>query len=136
MGGEGLYEPVRFSGFPEMKESIVSGHLPATFMLAPLAMALRQQGVPIKIVYLGHRDGTALMVSKESDIYSFKDLVGKRVAVPNRFSNQYLIIYKGLRDSGMTLRDVQIVEMPPPDMPVALFSKSVDAIISGEPFMA
>ena len=36
-------------------------------MLAPMAMALREQGVPIKIVYLGHRDGTAMMVQKDSD---------------------------------------------------------------------
>ena len=74
MSGAGLYEPVRFSGFPEIKEALVSGHLPATFMLAPLAMVLRQQGVKIKIVYLGHRDGTAMMVRKDSGIYNVDDL--------------------------------------------------------------
>jgi NitT/TauT family transport system substrate-binding protein len=127
---------VRFSGFPEIKESLISGHLPATFMLAPLAMKLRSEGAPIKIVYLGHRDGTAMMVHKDSDIHSINDLKGKTVAVPNRYSNQYLIIFKALRDSGLSVRDVNIVEMPPPDMPAALYSKSVDAITSGEPFMA
>ena len=35
----------------------------------------------------------------------------------------------------MQLSDVNIVEMPPPDMPAALYSRSVDAITSGEPFM-
>jgi NitT/TauT family transport system substrate-binding protein len=127
---------VRFSGFPEIKESLVSGHLPATFMLAPLAMKLRQQGVPVKIVYLGHRDGTALMVNKDSNIYRIADLRGKTVAIPNRYSNQYLIIFKALRQQGLSIKDVNIVEMPPPDMPAALYSKSVDAITSGEPFMA
>lgn len=127
---------MRFSGFPEIKESIVSGHLPATFMLAPLAMKLRQQGVPIKIVYLGHRDGTAMMVHKQSAIHEIGDLKGKTIAVPNRFSNQYLIIFKALRESGLSIKDVNIVEMPPPDMPAALYSKAVDAITSGEPFMA
>jgi len=136
MKGAGFYEPVRFSGFPEIKESIVSGHLPATFMLAPLAMVLREQGVPIKIVYLGHRDGTALMVHKDSQIHNIRDLKGKTVAIPNRYSNQYLILYKGLRTNGLSIKDVKIVEMPPPDMPAALYSKAVDAITSGEPFMA
>lgn len=126
---------MRFSGFPEIKESLVSGHLPATFMLAPLAMALREQGAPIKIVYLGHRDGTAMMVHKDSDIRSVKDLRGRKVAVPSRYSNQFLIVHKALRDSGMKAKDVNIVEIPPPDMPAALFTKSVDAISSGEPFM-
>lgn len=101
-----------------------------------MAMKLRQQGVPIKIVYLGHRDGTALMVHKDSRIFTFNDLKGKRIAVPNRFSNQFLIIFKGLKDHGMSLADVQLVEMPPPDMPAALYAKAVDVITSGEPFMA
>jgi NitT/TauT family transport system substrate-binding protein len=104
-------------------------------MLAPMAMALRQQGVPVKIVYLGHRDGSALMVHKDSGIRSFQALRGKRVAVPNRFSNQFLLIFKGLKDNGMSLDDIELVEMPPPDMPAALYAKAVDAIISGEPFM-
>jgi len=130
-----LFEPVRFSGWPELKEAHISGQTPATFMLAPMAMVLRQQGVPVKIVYLGHRDGSALMVHKDSDIHDFKDLRGKRVAVPNRFSNQFLMIFKALKDRGMTMDDIKLVEMPPPDMPAALYAKAVDAIISGEPFM-
>lgn len=136
MNGKGLFEPVRFSGWPELKESHISGQTPATFMLAPMALALRQQGVPVKIVYLGHRDGTALMVRKDSAIHDFQDLRGKRVAVPNRFSNQFLLIFKALKDRGMTMADIDLVEMPPPDMPAALYAKAVDAIISGEPFMA
>ncbi|MDZ7364004.1 MAG: ABC transporter substrate-binding protein [candidate division KSB1 bacterium] len=136
MVGRGFYEPVRFSGWPELKEAFISGHTKATFILAPLAMKLRQQGIPIRIVYLGHRDGTALMVHKDSGIYDFKDLKGKRLAVPNRFSNQFLIIFKALRDRGMSIKDVEIVEMPPPDMPAALYAKAVDLITSGEPFMA
>src|SRR5690349_11749374 len=105
-------------------------------MLAPLAMALAEQGVPVKIVYLGHRDGTALMVGKDSGIMSVRDLRGRKVAIPNRFSNQNLLLRKALADNGMTVEDIELVEMPPPDMPAALYSKAVDGISSGEPFMA
>jgi NitT/TauT family transport system substrate-binding protein len=133
--GHGFYKPMRFSGWPELKEAFLAGELPAAFMLAPMAMVLRQQGAPIKIVYLGHRDGSALMVRKESDIHKMSDLRGKRVAVPNRFSNQYLMILKALDDAGMTDKDITLLEMPPPDMPAALYAKATDAIISGEPFM-
>lgn len=136
MVGKGFYEPVRFSAFPEMKESLVAGYLDATFMIVPLVLALREGGVNVKIVYLGHRDGTALMVHKDSDIHSFKDLKGKRIAIPNRYSNQHLIIYKGFKDSGLSTQDATLLEMPPPDMPAALASKAVDAIIAGEPLMA
>ena len=105
-------------------------------MVAPMALALREQGVPIKIVSLGHRDGTAIMVHKDSNIHTFKDLKGKKIAVPSRYSNQYLIFFRGMRDYDLLLKDVTIIEMPPPEMPTALETRSVDAICSGEPFMA
>jgi NitT/TauT family transport system substrate-binding protein len=100
-----------------------------------MAIALREQGVPIKIVYLGHRDGSALMVRKDSSIYKIEDLRGKTIAVPGRYANQRLLLYRELKARGMSLDDVNIVEMAPPDMPTALYSKAVDAITSGEPFM-
>jgi len=133
--GEGIFEPVRFGGWPELKEAYLSGYTPATFILAPMAMALREQGVPIKIVYLGHRDGTAMMVHKDSQIYRIEDLKGKRVAVPNRYSNQRLLVFKALRERGLSIKDITLMELPPPDMPAALYAKAVDAISSGEPFM-
>lgn len=135
MTGEDIFDPVRFNGWPELKEAYLSGYTQATFILAPMAMKLREEGVPIKIVYLGHRDGTALMVRTDSDIYRMEDLKGKVIAVPNRFSNQRLLIFKALKDRGMSISDVKLVEMPPPDMPAALYARAVDAITSGEPFM-
>jgi NitT/TauT family transport system substrate-binding protein len=101
-----------------------------------MAIALREQGVPLKIVYLGHRDGTAMMVHADSPIRRIEDLVGKRVAIPNRFSNQRLLLFKALRERGMPVSAVTLLEMPPPDMPAALYARAVDAITSGEPFMA
>lgn len=133
--GGGFFKPVRFNGWPELKEAFLSKYTNATFILAPMAIALREQGVPLKIVYLGHRDGTAMVVHKDSQIRRIEDLRGKRVAVPNRFSNQFLLIFKALRDRNMGLQDITLIEMPPPDMPAALAAKSVDAITSGEPFM-
>jgi len=136
MDGAGRFEAVRFSGFPELKEAFLSGHLEATFILAPLAMTLREQGVPIKVVYLGHRDGTTMMVHTDSAIHRIEDLRGKTIAVPNRFSNQRLIIFRMLKQRGIQISEVNLIEMPPPDMPAALSARAVDAIISGEPFMA
>lgn len=135
--GEGFYEPMRFNGWPELKEMFIGRpqDMPAAFILAPMAIALREQGVKLKIVYLGHRDGSALMVHKDSGIFLTSDLRGKTVAVPGRYANQRLIIYRELKKAGLTFDDIKLVEMPPPDMPAALFSRAVDAIISGEPFM-
>ncbi len=144
-GGDGIIEPVRFSGFPEIKESFLTGSLQATFILAPMAMKLREEGHDIKIVYLGHRDGTTMMVHKDSDIRRIEDLaprtvggkpVKRKIAVPSRLSNQFLIVFKAFTDRGMDIRDVELHDMKPPDMPSALQAKLVDAIIAGEPLMA
>ena len=132
MGG---FEPVRFNGWPELKEAFLSKYTDATFILAPMAMKLREEGVPIKIVYLGHRDGSAVMVRKDSGIFRTEDLRGKKVAVPNRFSNQRLLVFRALKERGMSFADIDLLEMPPPDMPAALYAKATDAISSGEPFM-
>lgn len=132
MGG---FEPVRFNGWPELKEAFLSRYTDATFLLAPMAIKLREEGVPIKIVYLGHRDGTAVMVHKDSGIFRTEDLRGKTIAVPNRYSNQRLLLFRNLKDHGMDFDDVKLLEMPPPDMPASLYSRAVDAVTSGEPFM-
>ena len=135
LSGEGGFEPVKFNAWPELKESFLSGTTQASFMLAPMAMVLAQQGVPLKVVYLGHRDGTALVVHKDSDIWSIGDLRGRRVAIPGRYANQKLIICKALKDAGVPADEVQLIEMPPPDMPAALYARAVDLVCSGEPFM-
>lgn len=35
MSGDGLFEPIRFSGWPELKETFLANDLEATFILAP-----------------------------------------------------------------------------------------------------
>jgi NitT/TauT family transport system substrate-binding protein len=130
------FESQRFTDFPTVVESIKSGRLDATFMIAPLAMKLREQGVPVKICYLGHRDGSTVMVRKDLPVQNLKDLKGKTFAIPSKYSNQYLVITKLMEDQGVDPKDIKFVELPPPDMPGALASKAIDAYFVGEPHAA
>lgn len=129
-----LFIPRMFQGFPEIKEALISNKMQAAFMVAPMAIALRAQGVPVKIVYLGHRYGSAVVVRKDGDVREFSDLRGKTIAVPSRFSDERLIVFKALRDNGMQPDDVKLVEMAPPDVTGALAAKAIDAFSMGEPF--
>jgi NitT/TauT family transport system substrate-binding protein len=131
-----MFRSRKFSEFPSMKEAMISRDLEATFMIVPLAMKLVADGVPVKIVYLGHRDGSALMVGTESDIRDFKDLKGKTCAIPSRFSNQYLLLRRMMKKNDMQEGDIRFLEMPPPDMPAALAAKAIDSYIVGEPHAA
>ena len=105
-------------------------------MIAPLAMKMREQGVPVRIAYLGHRDGSTVIVRKDLPAKSLKDLAGKVFAIPNKYSNQYLVIRKLMKDEGVDPATVRFVELPPPDMPGALASKAIDAYFVGEPHAA
>ncbi len=134
--GQHRFLSKRFQDFPTVAEAFKAGRLEATFFIAPLAMKLIEQGVKAKIVYLGHRDGSTVIVRKDSTAKSIRDLKGERFAIPSRYSNQYLVIRKLMEDLGMAKEDIIFVEVPPPDMPAALASGSIAAYFVGEPHPA
>jgi NitT/TauT family transport system substrate-binding protein len=130
------FEYAKYSGWPEIKESLMAGRIQAGYMLAPLVMDLADKKIPVKIVSLGHRSGAVIMVKTDSPYQKFGDLRGKRIAIPSRFAVDFLFLRKMLAREKMTPADIQIVEMPPPDMPAALYADAVDAYCTGEPFGA
>jgi NitT/TauT family transport system substrate-binding protein len=130
------FEYSKYSGWPEVKESLMSGRIQAAYVLAPMVMDLVASNIPVKVVSLGHRSGAVIMVRTDSGHKRFQDLKGKRVAIPSRFAVDLLFLRKMLAQEGMTIKDVELVEMPPPDMPAALYAKAIDAYCTGEPFGA
>jgi NitT/TauT family transport system substrate-binding protein len=130
------FEYSKYNGWPEIKESLMAGRIQAAYMLAPLVMDLADRGIPIKIVSLGHRSGAVIMVRNDSPYQNFRQLAGRRVAVPSRFAVDYLFLRRMLAEEDMRVEQLEIVEMPPPDMPAALYAKAVDAYCTGEPFGA
>ncbi len=131
---EEIFIPRMFEGFPEIKEALISNKMQAAFMVAPMAIALRAQGVPVKIVYLGHRYGSAVVVRKDGPVKSPADLRGRTVAIPSRFSDERLIIYRVMKIFHMRPGDIKMVEMSPADVAGALAASAVDAFSMGEPY--
>jgi NitT/TauT family transport system substrate-binding protein len=131
-----LFVPRLFQGFPEIKEALLADKMQAGFVVAPMAIALRAQGVPLKIVYLGHRYGSSLVVGRDSPIRTVADLRGKTIAIPSRFSDERLLAIRALQEAGIGLKDVKMPEMAPPDMPAALSAGAIDAFVVAEPFPA
>jgi NitT/TauT family transport system substrate-binding protein len=132
----GAAEYAKFSGWPELKEAFMAGRIKAAYFLAPLAMDLSDKGIPVKIVALGHRSGAVIMVKQDAPIKTMSDLKGKRVAIPSRFAVDYLFVRRLLKQHDMSVTDVELVEMNPPDMPAALYAGAVAAYATGEPFGA
>jgi NitT/TauT family transport system substrate-binding protein len=126
----------KYSGWPELKESFMAGKVKAAYLLAPMVMDLVDSGIAAKIVSLGHRSGAVIMVRSESPAKTFQDLRGRRIAIPSRFAVDHLFVRRMLKENGMGVGDVDLVEMAPPEMPAALYARQIDAYATGEPFGA
>ncbi len=129
-----IFLPRLFQGFPEMKEALISKRMQAAFIVAPMAIALRAQGVPIKVVYLGHRYGSALVVKKNGPIKTFAEMRGRTIAIPTRFSDERLLIFRAMKKWGIKPGEIKMVEMAPPDVAGALAAGAIDGFVMGEPF--
>jgi NitT/TauT family transport system substrate-binding protein len=128
------FDALRFSEFPSMVEALRTKKLLAAFLTVPLAMKMREQGVPVKICCLGHRDGSEIMVRKEDTAKSIRDMKGKTIAIPSPFSNENFFLRKLMQDQGLKPDDIDLVVMAPPDMPIALQTKSIGGFVVAEPF--
>jgi NitT/TauT family transport system substrate-binding protein len=133
LSGE-IFLPRMFQGFPEIKEALISNRVQAAFIVAPLALALKAQGVPIKIVYLGHRYGSAVVVRKDGPIKTFADMRGRTIAIPSRFSDERLLLFRAMKIWGIKPNEIKMLEMAPPDVSSALAASAIDAFVMGEPF--
>lgn len=128
-------EPVKLASWPELAEAVKAGAVDAAFALTPIALTLRAKGVPVKLVLLGHRNGSALTVKAGGGVSSLAELKGGTIAIPSRFSTHHLLLRRMLAAQGLEPgRDVQVVEMPPPEMVQALATDRIAAFIVAEPF--
>lgn len=128
------FDAMRFGEFPSIVEALKTKKLLAGFLTVPLAMKMREQGAPIRIACLGHRDGSQLTIRKEDPAKSLKDMRGKTIAIPSPFSNENFFINKMMRDQGIAPGEIKFVVLPPPDMPAALSAKAIDGFIVAEPY--
>ena len=128
------FDAMRFGEFPSIVEALKTKKLMAGFLTVPLAMKMREQGAPIKICCLGHRDGSQLTIRKEDPAKSLRDMRGKTIAIPSPFSNENFFVNKMMRDQGIKDGEIKFVVLPPADMPAALSAKAIDGFIVAEPY--
>ncbi len=84
-----------------------------------------QQGLPVKYVMPGHYDWSTNVFVVAKNIRSGADLKGKKVAVNARGVATEWMLAVALGQWGLTMKDVEIVTMPFPDMPAAMENGSI-----------
>jgi NitT/TauT family transport system substrate-binding protein len=109
---------------------------------SPAYVNAAQRGIAIKMVAaLGRNepDGNSgwTVVRKDltdsGQVRDWPDLRGRTVAVPGRGSVNDYSLERGLQLGGLSLADVELVEMPFPDMVAALANANIDAAYLTEP---
>ncbi|GLH62973.1 ABC transporter substrate-binding protein [Parageobacillus sp. G301] len=85
-------ELIKFGSWPELMDALNTGRIDGASVLVELAMKAKEQGVDLKAVALGHRDGNVVVTSH--NIHSVKDLKGKNFAIPHKFSTHNLLLYR------------------------------------------
>jgi sulfonate transport system substrate-binding protein len=85
--------------------------------------------------YRGSSAASAILVRKDLTIANLADLKGKRLAF-KRGSSAHNFAVKALRKGGLTIADVEAVDLPPPDAAAAFKTGSIDAWAIWDPYLA
>jgi NitT/TauT family transport system substrate-binding protein len=59
---------------------------------------------------------------------------GRTIAIPSRFSDERLLLFRAMKVYGIKPGEIKMVEMAPPDVSSALAAHAIDAFVMGEPF--
>lgn len=100
------------------------------------ALLARTNGVPLKTVYVASRPEWAqILVPANSPLKSIADLKGRKVAA-TRGTDPFFLLVRGLREAGVSPRDVEIVALQHADGYLAWTRGNVDAWAALDPFLA
>ncbi len=141
-------EPELIRGWSPLIESFAANRFNLVHLLKPIPLWMRyQNNFPAKIMSWAHTNGSAVVTGRHVEVNDFSDMGGMSVAVPYWYSMHNVVMQMALRDAGLkpVIKDqgadlaedeVNLMLMPPPDMPPALAARSIDAFIVAEPFNA
>lgn len=128
---------LEFPGGPQLLEGLAAGAVDVgTVGETPPIFA---QAGGVDFVYLASEPpaprGEAIVVPQDSPIHSVADLRGKRVAL-NKGSNVHYLLVKALQKANLKYEDIQPVYLAPADARAAFTSRSVDAWVIWDPYLA
>lgn len=127
-------ELIKFGSWPDLMDALNTGRIDGASVLIQLAMKSKEKGIDLSVVALGHEDGNVLITDQSID--TVHEMTGQSVAIPHIYSTQHLLLAELLRLEDMEYDDIDIIELPPAEMPVALSEKRIGGYVVAEPFGA
>ncbi len=136
-------EFVNFDNTTRIIPALATGQIAVTGGgFSPNLVNAVQRGLNLKLVSSiqtsqPHQSSGGMLVRKalveSGQVRDWADLRGRRVAIPGLAGLGGYIVERGLALGGLTLADVELVELPFPDMLPAFANGNIDAAHSAEP---
>lgn len=123
-----------FLAGPPINESFAAGQQDIGFLGDTPAIIGKAAGINTRIIALTSSGpkSLAVVVPANSAIRSPKDLKGKKVAVTKGSYAHHLLVLV-LKQGGLTVKDVEVINLPNADVAVAIQNGSIDAGAVWEP---
>lgn len=130
IGVKAEFVPMTGAG-PAINEALASGNLDVGNLGDVPAIIGKAAGIDTQLIAsAGLTNGASLIVPKNSNVNSVKDLKGKRIAT-QKGAYMHEVLINILQDSGLTINDIQFVNMTAQNSADALTSGNVDGIVVG-----
>ena len=133
-------ETVPMVSWNQVGDALIEKKIDGAFMLAPYAMDLFKSGEKIKLVLLGHKNGSILIKNKKANVKTFEDFKGKMVIIPYQLSVHNMLFHKILTEHGLDAgpaKDVSLEVFAPAQIPEAIRlddEGEIGGFIVAEPF--
>jgi NitT/TauT family transport system substrate-binding protein len=145
MQEEGIVlDEVVFDTSPRMLPALVAGQVDtATGGIAAGLFNAMAQGIPVRIVLdvwtaaPGNQAGGLYLrkdLVDDGQVRTMSDLRGRRIGITSFGHATELALHRGLQQVGLSIDDVEPVELSYPDMNVAMANRNIDGGITIEPF--
>ncbi len=123
-----------FSGGGDVIKAMASGEVPIGEVGSSPATAAVAQGIDVQVIWILDDIGNAeqLVAREGSGVNSLQDLKGKKVGVPFVSTTHYHLL-SALQDAGVNPREVQILNMRPPEIAAAWERGDIDATFIWDP---
>ena len=133
-------ETKEFVSGTTLSEAFAAGALDIGLIGPGPAINAAAKGMPIQIIAGAAEAGAVMIARKGSGISAYKDLAGKKVAVPSLGNTQDISVRALLTELGLKPQsdggNVTIAPLAPADVAAAFLSKQVDAALVPEPWGA
>ena len=125
---------VWFANYTDSISALSAGQVDGNSQTWSDTMAPLAKGIALKTILVNDNSAgnDALMVGPK--IKSFKDLKGKKIAL-EEYSVSHFLLTMGLNKNGMTLKDVQVVNLSAGDAAAAFMAGRVDAAVVWNPWV-